>query len=831
MAQEQKQTKSFSVEALKKLIAQTSAGGEFLLYREEIEKAQSRVASALSSCRSIASEVNRRKAEVEAVTNPAPAPIAPVEKQPAKPAKSADEKKPAVSDKPAQQAPKAVKPTPAPTAPSAIKTKRIDNIPSYVKGMVNLKQDTPKKPRTTSTQGKPQPGARPASTPSTARPSSATRLTPPPPAVSAVSKTRKTTDKKKETGKYEEKKAMTKRTLIRKGFIQDDIDDDRIRVRKLKNKKKNEQVVVEPKVIDQVTITTTQVTVKQLSEMIGVPAQEIMKKMLMMGGTPVTSINSVVDFDTLFLVAVSFGVTLEQKVAQSQEERAEALHDEVDDEKDLISRPPVITVMGHVDHGKTSLLDAIRKSNVVSGEAGGITQHIGAYSVTWEYEKKKRLITFLDTPGHEAFTEMRARGTKITDIVILVVAADDGVQPQTIEAINHVKAAEAPMIVAINKVDKPTANVDKIKEELSAHGVITDEWGGDVRMVPISAKKNMGIDVLLEEILFLADLNNYRANPNRKARGAIIEARLDKGKGPVATILVQNGTLHSGDAVVCGTTYGKIRSMTDPSGKVVKTALPSAAVSVMGLSGVPNAGDDMWVVDDEKTAKEIAEGRIEKDKLAHAGDMATKSFEMNTLKDLNVLIKADVQGSAEALKSSIAKLVNEEVKVNIIHSGVGTINKSDMMLAEVTNAMVIGFNVKPDAEARIIAEHSKIRVGSYSVIYDALDAVEAAMSGMTEPKYQEVYIGRAQVRNIFKISSVGVVAGSYVLDGKVQRGAKVVVKRRGETVYEGVMSGLKRFKDDAKEVSAGYECGISIDGYSDFVLDDEIEAYITERIK
>ena len=556
-----------------------------------------------------------------------------------------------------------------------------------------------------------------------------------------------------------------------------------------------------------------------------------MKKMLMMGGAPITSINSVVDFDTLFLVADSFGVTLTQKLAQSQEELAEALHDEVDDEKDLLPRPPVITVMGHVDHGKTSLLDAIRKTNVVSGEAGGITQHIGAYSVSWEYEKKKRLITFLDTPGHEAFTEMRARGSKITDIVILVVAADDGVQPQTIEAINHVKAANAPLIVAINKIDKPTANIDKIKEELSVHGIITDEWGGDTRMVPISAKKRIGIDTLLEEILFLADLNDYKANPNRKARGAIVEARLDRGKGPIATIIVQNGTLKSGDAVVCGTTYGKIRSMTDSSGKIVKTALPSTAVSVMGLSGIPNAGDDMWVVEDEKTAKEIAEGRIEKDRLSHVEDMAIKSFELNTLKDLNVIIKADVQGSAEALKNSIAKLMNEEVKVSVVHCAVGMINKSDMMLAEVTNAMVIGFNVKPDSEARIIAEQSKINIGSYSVIYDAIDAVESAMSGMTEPKYQEVYIGTAQVRNIFKISSVGVVAGSYVLDGKIQRGAKVLVKRRGETVYEGTISGLKRFKDDAKEVATGFECGISVDGYSDFVLDDEIEAYVMERIK
>ncbi|MBR6788788.1 MAG: translation initiation factor IF-2 [Clostridia bacterium] len=824
MAQEQKQTKTFSVEFLKKLIAQVSSGGEFLAYRKEIEQAQTKVVSVLSSCRDISFTVNKKKAEerateVDKTENvEIKSDIARKEK-PSSTKKEVEKPKTPVSDS---------KQKTVTTPMATVKTKRMDNTPSYVKGVVNLKQE-PKKPRTQTKTAPTQRATTSPQTPSAPRPT-LSKLTTPPPTVNIV-KPRKTADKKKDTVKYEEKKSMTKRTLIRKGFIQDDIDDDRVRVRKLKNKKKTEQVIAEPKVIDNVTITSTQVTVKQLSELIGVSAQEIMKKMLMMGGAPITSINSVVDFDTLFLVADSFGVTLTQKLAQSQEELAEALHDEVDDEKDLLPRPPVITVMGHVDHGKTSLLDAIRKTNVVSGEAGGITQHIGAYSVSWEYEKKKRLITFLDTPGHEAFTEMRARGSKITDIVILVVAADDGVQPQTIEAINHVKAANAPLIVAINKIDKPTANIDKIKEELSVHGIITDEWGGDTRMVPISAKKRIGIDTLLEEILFLADLNDYKANPNRKARGAIVEARLDRGKGPIATIIVQNGTLKSGDAVVCGTTYGKIRSMTDSSGKIVKTALPSTAVSVMGLSGIPNAGDDMWVVEDEKTAKEIAEGRIEKDRLSHVEDMAIKSFELNTLKDLNVIIKADVQGSAEALKNSIAKLVNEEVKVSVVHCAVGMINKSDMMLAEVTNAMVIGFNVKPDSEARIIAEQSKINIGSYSVIYDAIDAVESAMSGMTEPKYQEVYIGTAQVRNIFKISSVGVVAGSYVLDGKIQRGAKVLVKRRGETVYEGTISGLKRFKDDAKEVATGFECGISVDGYSDFVLDDEIEAYVMERIK
>lgn len=816
MEQEQKQVTTGDV--LRKLYAQTGEKGDFLVYRSEIEKLQSRMGALLASCREAAKAVAAAKA--------AEKPAAPAEPPARKPAPRVEQPKTRILRTDTVQQP-AAKPA-APAAAGAAQKPARPAVPTYVKGTVDLSlhRDVPRR------KPAPQAGRLPfrADGKAPERPAPV-RMPASQPSSGAV-KPRKTGEKKKDGPKpFEEKKAMTKRTLIRKGFIQDELDDDRIRVRKLKNKKKNDRPTAAPKVIDNVTITTNQVTVKMLSEMIGVPAQEIMKKMLMMGGAPVMSINDVVDFDTLFVVADSFGVTLNQKVAQSQEELAEALHEEADDEKDLVPRPPVITVMGHVDHGKTSLLDAIRKTDVAGGEAGGITQHIGAYSVTWEYEKRKRLITFLDTPGHEAFTEMRARGTRVTDIVILVVAADDGVQPQTVEAINHVKAAGVPMIVAINKIDKPGANPDKIKEELSQYGVVTDEWGGDTKMVPISAKKNIGIDTLLEEILFLADLNNYRANPDRKAKGAIIEARLDKGKGPVATILVQNGTLHSGDAVVCGLTYGKIRNMTDASGKTVKTALPSTAVSVTGLSGVPGAGDDMWVVDDEKTAKEIVDGRIERDKIAHASDRATKSFEMNTLKDLNIIIKADVQGSAEALKSSIAKLANEEAKVNIVHSGVGAINKSDMMLAEVTNAFVIGFNVKPDAEARIIAEHSGIRTETYSVIYDAIDAVEALLSGMTEPKYEDRYTGKAEVRSIFKISSVGTVAGSYVLDGKIQRGSKVVVKRGGKVIYEGKLGGLKRFKDDVKEVAAGFECGISVDGYSDFAEGDEIEAYVSERVK
>ncbi|MBP5649384.1 MAG: translation initiation factor IF-2 [Clostridia bacterium] len=652
--------------------------------------------------------------------------------------------------------------------------------------------------------------------------------TPPP---SNQPSTKRSKDKKNDKSQnYEDKAPMTKRTLIRKGFLTEDGDDDRVRVRKLKGSKKKQEKVIEHRVIDHIVVTSDRLSIKELSEKMGVGALDIMQMMIQMGGTPVTSINDTVDRDTMILVADAFNVNLEYNVAQTKEEIAEEMHYVADSEEDLVERPPVITVMGHVDHGKTSLLDAIRKTNVASGEAGGITQHIGAYSVSWDYDGRRRKITFLDTPGHEAFTSMRARGAKITDIVVLVVAADDGVKPQTIEAIDHVKAAGCPMIVAINKIDKAGASIEKIKEELSAHGVLSDDWGGDVKMVPISAKNRMGIDTLLEEILFLADFINLRANPNRKAKGAIIEARKDTGKGPVATILVQNGTLSKGDAVVCGTIFGKIRTMTDYSGKPVRSAGPSSAVLVTGLSDVPSAGDDIWVVDDEKTAREIATSRLDKDKVRHSEELAIKSFDVGTQKDFNIIIKADVVGSAEALKGSIDGLHNEEIKAVVIHAGVGTITKSDMMLAEVSNAMVIGFNVKPDAEARQIAEQSKIKVESYSVIYDAIDAVEAMMNGLTEPKFRTVYTGRAQVRAIFKSSNKGNIAGCYILDGKISRNSKIKVIRAGQTVFEGTIANLKRFKDDVKEVSFGFECGITINGYDDFEENDEIEAYVEERI-
>ena len=488
--------------------------------------------------------------------------------------------------------------------------------------------------------------------------------------------------------------------------------------------------------------------------------------------------------------------------------------------------------MGHVDHGKTSLLDAIRKTSVASGEAGGITQHIGAYSVMCKGEK----ITFLDTPGHEAFTEMRARGAMVTDIAVLIVAADDGVMPQTVEAINHAKAAKVPIVVAINKIDKPGANIDRVKQKLMEYDLVPEEWGGDVMMVPVSAKTGEGIDKLLETILFLAEYNNYRANPKRSASGSVIESRLDKGKGPVANVIVQNGTLHVGDYVVSGYTSGRVRAMTDDKGRNIKEAGPSSPISLLGFVDVPNAGDPLYVVSDEKTAKQIIDERTTKLKNEQANqgqkvslDDVWNKISEGKIKELNLIIKADVQGSVEALKGSLEKLSNEEVKVVVVHGGVGAINKSDLMLAGVSNAIIIGFNVRPDSESKAMAENMGIDIRLYNVIYDAVDDVNAAMKGLIAPKFEEKIMGRAQVRNVFKLSSVGEVAGSYVISGKIVRNGKVRIYRDDVVIFDGNINNLKRFKDDVKEVAQGYECGISVENFSGFKENDEIEAYVVEE--
>ncbi len=675
--------------------------------------------------------------------------------------------------------------------------------------------------------GRPQtPGARPAAP----KMGGGAKLAPLPP---SITKDRKTYDnKKKDSNKPDDKKTMNKRTLIRKGFITDDVGEERMGTRKLKNKKVKAPVVVAPIKIEKAVITTENLTVKILSEKIGKTAQEIIKQLMLLG--IMTNINSVVDFPTMELVANELGVELELKLEQTKEEKLEAMHDEVDDEKDLVKRSPIITVMGHVDHGKTSLLDAIRKTSVAAGEAGGITQHIGAYSVMCKGEK----ITFLDTPGHEAFTEMRARGTFVTDIAVLIVAADDGVMPQTIESINHAKAAKVPVIVAINKIDKPAANIERVKQALTEHELVPEEWGGDTIMVPISAKSGEGVDKLLEMILFLAEYNNYRANPKRHARGSVIESKLDKGKGPVANIIVQNGTLHVGDYVVSGITSGRVRGMVDDKGRSVKEAGPSSPVSILGFTDVPNAGDPIYVVEDEKTAKQVVAERTAKIKneAANQGqkitldDVFTKISE-GKMKELNILIKADVQGSVEALKTSLEKLGNDEVKVVVVHGGVGAINKSDLMLAGVSNAIIIGFNVRPDSESKAMAESTGVDIKLYNVIYEAIDDVEAAMKGLVAPKYKESILGRAQIRNVIKISSVGAIAGCYVLNGKLTRNSKVRVYRNDVVIHDGTIAGLKRFKDDVKEVASGYECGLSFDGFDGFAENDEVESYIMEEEK
>lgn len=571
------------------------------------------------------------------------------------------------------------------------------------------------------------------------------------------------------------------------------------------------------------------ISVKELSEKLGKQATEIIKKLLLLG--VMSTINQVLDFDTASLICEEFGVGVERLIDKGSEEVL--LKAEEDRPEDLLPRSPVVTIMGHVDHGKTSLLDAIRETNVIATEAGGITQHIGAYTV--QIGEKK--IAFLDTPGHEAFTAMRARGAKVTDIAILVVAADDGVMPQTVEAINHAKAANVAIIVAINKIDKPGANPDRVKQELTEYGLVSEEWGGDAIMVPVSAKKKQGIDNLLEMILLVAEMQELKANPNKKGIGTVIEAELDKGKGPVATVLIQEGCLNVGDYFIAGHTYGKVRGMIDDKGKRLKKAGPSTPVEIQGLDEVPDAGDIFMVVDDEKVARTISEKRKDKQRLTQIQSKQTVSLDElftqiqeGKVKDLNIIVKADVQGSVEAVKQSLAKLSNEEVKVNTIHGGVGAITESDVMLASASNAIIIGFNVRPQPAGVALAEKEKVDIRLYRVIYNAIEDVEAAMKGMLEPEYKEVVLGHAEVRATFKASAVGTIAGCMVTDGKINRNNDVRIIRDGIVVHEGKLASLKRFKDDAKEVNTGYECGLNIEKFNDIKEGDVIESYTIEAV-
>lgn len=597
-----------------------------------------------------------------------------------------------------------------------------------------------------------------------------------------------------------------------------------------KNKGEEEKHVPPKAVLTSITIPES-LTVKELAEALKKTGTEVIKKLMSMG--LMVSLNQEIDFDTAAIVADEFGVKAEKEVVVNEED---ILFDdsEEEDEANLKPRPPVVVVMGHVDHGKTSLLDAIRKTNVIDTEAGGITQHIGAYTV----KINNRNITFLDTPGHEAFTAMRARGAQVTDIAILVVAADDGVMPQTVEAINHAKAANVSIIVAINKIDKPGANPERVKQELTEYGLVVEEWGGDVIAVPISAKNGTNIDTLLEMVLLTADMLELKANPNRQAKGTVIEAKLDKNRGPIATVLVQRGTLRVGDAIITGTTFGHIRAMTDDKGKNIKEAGPSMPVEILGLPEVPEAGELFYVVTDEKVAKHLVEKR--KNKLKEEQFKATSRVSLDDLfnqiqegkvKELNIIVKADVQGSVEAVKQSLEKLSNDEVRVKIIHGGVGTITESDVTLAQVSNAIIIGFNVRPSANVLEAAKNANVDIRLYRVIYNAIEDIQAAMKGMLEPTFREVILGHTEVRQIFKVSGVGTIGGCYVTDGKIARNSDIRVIRDGVVIHEGKLASLKRFKDDVKEVLQGFECGLSIEKFNDIKEGDIVEAYVMEEVE
>ena len=604
-----------------------------------------------------------------------------------------------------------------------------------------------------------------------------------------------------------------------------------VRSRKRETEQERLKRIAAERAKKQITIQVgDEITVGDLASELRMTAAEVIKKLLALG--QMAGINDVIDFDTASIVAEELGAHVEKRVVVTIEDRI--IDDTEDEETDLLPRDPVVCVMGHVDHGKTSILDAIRNSNVTAGEAGGITQAIGAYRVNIDGKR----ITFLDTPGHAAFTEMRARGAMATDIAILVVAADDGIMPQTIEAINHAKAANIPMVVAINKMDKPDASPDRILQQLTEHEIVPEDWGGDTICVPVSAKTGMNLDQLLESVLLVAEMLELKANPNRAAKGVVIEAKLDKGRGPVATLLVQNGTLNTGDIVVAGTAVGRVRVMTNERGKQLKKAGPAVPVEVTGLAEVPQAGDAFDAVSDEKLARELVEQRKQaiKEEQFNAQQKVTldnlfASLKEGELKDLNVIVKADVQGSVEAVKQSLEKLSNDEVRVRVIHGAAGGITDSDVMLANASNAIIIGFNVRPEAEAVTNAERDGVEIRTYRVIYDCINDVQDAIKGMLAPKYRDVDIGRAEVRNVFKISSAGTIAGSYVLNGKITRDAKLRVVRDGIIVAEDAIQSLRRFKDDVKEVASGYECGIGLEKFNDLKEGDIFEAYITEEYR
>ena len=675
-------------------------------------------------------------------------------------------------------------------------------------------------------QTSPRPGAAGSARPGAARPPMAR------PAAPAPTAPRREPPKKFEKTYVEQRRVVNKRDLQRRqGASIGDFDEDKSGYRKARFGKKAVRKETQTIKIDHAVVTSKEIPIKVLSEKLGISAVEITKRLFKEG--IMKTVNESVDYDNAAFIALELGIDLEYKPEETAEDALLKVHGEGDSEN-LVSRAPVVTVMGHVDHGKTSLLDAIRKTNVTEGEAGGITQSIGAYTVTFGEGKK---VTFIDTPGHAAFTAMRARGAQVTDIVVLVVAADDGIMPQTVEAINHAKAADVPIIVAMNKMDKPHVDPDRVKQELMKYDLVPEEWGGDVIVEPVSAKTGMGIDKLLEDIDLVAEMAELKADPTRKARGVVIEAKLDKGKGPMASVLVQNGTLRTGDNLVSGTTVGKVRAMIDDKGRTVKEAGPSTAVSVLGLEDVPNAGDAIFAVE-AGLMKQVQEERKNKQResMIHETtkvslDDIFRQVDEGSLKDLKVIVKADVQGSVEAVRASLEKLSNEEVRVKVIHAAAGAITESDVSLADSANAIIIGFNVRPDTKAKALAERSHVDVRMYRIIYELLDDMEAALKGMLSPKYKEVYMGKAEVRQTFNITGVGTVAGCLVTEGRLVRGGKLRIYRNDVMIVEGNVKQLKHYKDDVREVAAGLECGCAIENFNDIKVGDYIECYLIEEIK
>ena len=619
------------------------------------------------------------------------------------------------------------------------------------------------------------------------------------------------------------KQKITRKADARRPFSNKRCQEEQEKMKRLQRQQELKKIQLKVMIPDEINVG-------ELASRLKRTAADVIKELLKLG--VMANISQTIDFDTAAIVAEEMGAKVEKEVHVTIEEK---LFDESEDkEENLEPRSPVIVVMGHVDHGKTSLLDRIRKTDVAAGEAGGITQHIGAYRV----KVNGRPITFLDTPGHAAFTSMRARGAKITDIAILVVAADDGIMPQTIEAINHAKAAEIPIIVAVNKIDKENADPDRVLQQLTEHGLVPEEWGGETIVCKISAKQGIGIENLLEMVLLTADMQELKANPNRQAKGAVIEAKLDRGRGPVATVLVQNGTLHSGDTVIAGKAVGRVRVMTDERGRKLENAGPSVPVEIIGLGEVPDAGDIFYAVDNERMARELVEQRKEKEKEERNKAMQKVTLEnlfdtiqQGNMKELNIIIKADVMGSVEAVRSSLLKLSNEEVRVNVIHGAVGAINESDVMLAAASNAIIVGFNVRPERVAADSAHDQDVEIRLYRVIYDCIEEMEQAMKGMLDPKFKEVVVGHAEIRQTFKVSGIGTIAGAYVQDGKIVRSCEVRIVRDGIVIHEGHLNSLKRFKDDAKEVTAGYECGMGIENYNDLKEGDIIESFVMEQIK